>query len=193
MRIYPNKSSSSQNRAGMPPKRSPKLKNSARRISVDIVTGREVTSVYFNPNAIVDNNTVFSEEWIGANLFIPAIIVKQDDSTGIISVRLPNREVFKIQQHLSVIVNPHDDEGVEDILRLIEISEMSLLHTLRLRYLRDDIYTFAGPILISINPYKWSKDLYADHLIMQYHKQKQVALLIDFSFFHKFLNFIYID
>lgn len=39
-------------------------------------------------------------------------------------------------------------------MHLPQITEASLLHSLRLRYNRDDVYTNAGPILISVNPYK---------------------------------------
>jgi myosin heavy subunit len=50
---------------------------------------------------------------------------------------------------------PQDYTGMPDVLHLPgEISQASLLHCLRLRYKRDDIYTCAGPILISVNPYK---------------------------------------
>ena len=44
--------------------------------------------------------------------------------------------------------------GLDDVLHLPNITEASLLHSLRTRYKRDDIYTAAGPILISVNPYK---------------------------------------
>ena len=47
-----------------------------------------------------------------------------------------------------------DYDGVSDILHLSLISEPAIVHTLRIRYRRDDIYTNAGQILISINPYK---------------------------------------
>jgi myosin heavy subunit len=58
---------------------------------------------------------------------------------------------------------------VDDILKLCEFSEMSLLHSLRVRYARDDIYTFVGPILISINPYKKIPNFYGDEQIVEYH------------------------
>ena len=66
-------------------------------------------------------------------------------------------------------VNPQDEEGIDDILKLHEFSEMSLLNTLRVRYNREEIYTNVGPILISINPYKKLKDLYTDDKIIEYH------------------------
>ena len=39
-------------------------------------------------------------------------------------------------------------------LQVAKLSEGSLLHNLRVRYSRDDIYTRAGTILISVNPFK---------------------------------------
>ena len=43
-----------------------------------------------------------------------------------------------------------------------------MLHTLRVRYLRDEVYTLVGPILISINPYKWIDDLYSETRMLKY-------------------------
>ena len=65
-------------------------------------------------------------------------------------------------------VEPFSEQGVPDILQLNDFSEQSLLHTLRLRYSKDDFYTFVGPILISINPYKWSNDLYSQERVNSY-------------------------
>ncbi|DAZ92418.1 TPA: hypothetical protein N0F65_000202 [Lagenidium giganteum] len=42
----------------------------------------------------------------------------------------------------------------EDILQMSDLSEKSLLENLRRRYEKDLIYTYVGPILIAINPYK---------------------------------------
>ena len=42
--------------------------------------------------------------------------------------------------------------GVPQILALDDFSLMSLVSTLRARYERNEIYTLAGPILISLNP-----------------------------------------
>lgn len=66
--------------------------------------------------------------------------------------------------------------GVYDILKLNDFSEMSLLHTLRVRYFKDKIYTFVGPILISINPYEDCASRYSDARIIEYHTTKGTAL-----------------
>ena len=50
------------------------------------------------------------------------------------------------------------------------------MHTLRTRYTRDEIYTFVGPILISINPYKWFKDLYSEQTMIAYNAKRRGEL-----------------
>ena len=44
--------------------------------------------------------------------------------------------------------------GTADVVKLHKLSEAALLHNLRVRYSRDEIYTRAGAILISVNPFK---------------------------------------
>lgn len=44
-------------------------------------------------------------------------------------------------------------DGIDDMQRLNDVHEASLLHTLRSRLISDNIYTWTGPILISVNPY----------------------------------------
>ena len=71
--------------------------------------------------------------------------------------------------------------GISDVLHLPSVTEASLLHALRLRYNRDEIYTAAGPILMSVNPYKnitvtsaninergTVGDLYSDEQMLKY-------------------------
>jgi myosin heavy subunit len=61
-----------------------------------------------------------------------------------------------------------DAEGLDDVLHLSSISEAALLHTLRTRYRRDAIYTAAGQILISINPYRKMSQLYSEETMTAY-------------------------
>ena len=41
-----------------------------------------------------------------------------------------------------------------EIVKLTKLSAPALLHNLRVRYARDEIYTRVGAILISVNPFK---------------------------------------
>ena len=52
-------------------------------------------------------------------------------------------------------VTGKDDELIQsDMVHLHDVNEAGMLHNLRQRYMRDDIYTAIGPILVSLNPYK---------------------------------------
>jgi myosin heavy subunit len=104
------------------------------------------------------NNRRASTETIG-----PAL-VKTSDGT-----------LYKIQDatKLIALTSPDDYIGMSDVLHLTSVSEASLLHTLRLRYKRDSIYTNAGPILLSVNPYKSisfpnGESLYSEKTMLQY-------------------------
>lgn len=138
-----------------------------RKISVDIVSGKNLVHVYFNPFVSLDCQNR-DEDWLGNNLYVPASVIKEADEC--LTVRLPSGEVFKLPEAQAVRVNDQDDLGVEDILSLHEFSEMSFIHTLRVRYARDEIYSFVGSILISINPYKWHSQLYSEETMLSYHK-----------------------
>jgi len=45
-------------------------------------------------------------------------------------------------------------EPLEDMVMLKKLDEPAILHNLRLRYKRDDIYTNIGTILVAVNPFK---------------------------------------
>ena len=111
----------------------------SRRASLDIVTGREVRTVYFDPKACSEKVPLDDETWLGANLFVPAAIIKSDEGSGLVTVKLPSGETYKLNCHSLSEVNHEDEEGIEDILKLTTFSEMSFLHSLRVRYSRDEI------------------------------------------------------
>jgi myosin heavy subunit len=140
------------------------LKGKFTSRKIDLMTGKEVNLVYFDPSQALDCESKDSE-WIGKNFYMPAEVIKEEKDCWV--VRLPSGEVMKQSNVTSL---PHGEEnGVEDILKLKDFSEMSLTNALRVRYQRDEIYTFAGPILISINPYKEIPGLYATDTMLQYH------------------------
>ena len=127
-----------------------------------------------------DDSVLFSSR----HLFVPCTIVKDietDDDDGDKSGSIPalvktsDGQLHKIsdRRKLVPLTAPEDYDGVPDVLHLPNVTEASLLHTLRVRYNRDEIYTSAGPILMSVNPYKTitmkdGLDLYAEERMLLY-------------------------
>eukprot|EP00053_Salpingoeca_punica_P018641 m.183565 g.183565 ORF g.183565 m.183565 type:complete len:1283 (-) comp17476_c0_seq4:480-4328(-) len=64
-------------------------------------------------------------------------------------------------------VNPPHMEGVRDNTELMYLQDPSLLHNIRVRYSKDEIYTYTAYILIAVNPYK-PLPLYGPEIIKQY-------------------------
>ena len=61
-------------------------------------------------------------------------------------------------------------DAVEDMQRLNDVHEASLLHTLRTRLGLNNIYTWTGPILISVNPY-FVLPLYGADIMLKYNNK----------------------
>lgn len=148
-------------------------KGTSALATIDIATGKHLVNIYFDPKNIVDSSAdALNDTWLDYHLYEPANVLK--DENGILTIRMTDGKLFKSSSATSCFVHEQDNEGVDDILKLREFSEMSLIHTLRVRYGRDEIYTFVGTILISINPYKWLKDLYSDIVMQEYHKSSHL-------------------
>jgi len=67
-------------------------------------------------------------------------------------------------------VYPAEDEEaktVDDNCALMYLNEATLLHNLRRRYLKDDIYTYTANILLALNPYH-TLNMYTDKHVKEY-------------------------
>ena len=135
-------------------------------------------------NSFQDDDSLYSSK----HLYMPSTIIKrlEDDGKtantepydGPTLVKTSDGTLHKIcsSAKLTALSAPDDYLGVDDVLHLPHVTEASLLHTLRIRYKRDEIYTSAGPILISINPYRTinlanGESLYSEELMMKYRAQ----------------------
>jgi len=90
-------------------------------------------------------------------------------------VKTRDGTLYKIRDatKLIALTSPDDYVGLNDVLHMANITESSLLHALRVRYKRDTIYTSAGPILISVNPYKpiitqQGESIYSEQTMLRY-------------------------
>jgi myosin heavy subunit len=103
--------------------------------------------------------------------FLPATVSatgKNKDGKGTMQVQLiegkdgvskrdSTRQVRELDAKASLACLPLDPqslEGVDDMVLLNDLNEASLLHNVRERFLKDQIYTNVGDILVAVNPFK---------------------------------------
>ncbi|XP_046550361.1 LOW QUALITY PROTEIN: unconventional myosin-VI-like [Haliotis rubra] len=62
----------------------------------------------------------------------------------------------------------YDNKDCEDNCALMYLNEATLLNNIRIRYMKNQIYTYTANILIAINPYYEIPDLYSSQTIKSY-------------------------
>ncbi|KAK0045573.1 unconventional myosin-VI [Biomphalaria pfeifferi] len=62
----------------------------------------------------------------------------------------------------------YDNKDTEDNCALMYLNEATLLHNIKIRYMKNQIYTYTANILIAINPYYEVPDLYTVATIKKY-------------------------
>eukprot|EP00928_Gymnodinium_smaydae_P012436 TRINITY_DN14509_c0_g1_i4.p1 TRINITY_DN14509_c0_g1~~TRINITY_DN14509_c0_g1_i4.p1 ORF type:complete len:341 (-),score=76.08 TRINITY_DN14509_c0_g1_i4:86-1069(-) len=67
-------------------------------------------------------------------------------------------------------------EGVDDICTLNNIDDASVIHSLRVRYRRDDIYTYISCMLVAVNPFK-PVNIYSGEYINVYRQAQDIQAL----------------
>ncbi|CAN0160389.1 unnamed protein product, partial [Ectocarpus sp. 6 AP-2014] len=134
--------------------------------------------VYFDPQIILppadkrsapggetaEEQRRYNNRW----MFTPATVLSAvDPEPGVVLIRTRDSAVHR-RVPLET-VNPQALEGVPDAMNVSNLTQASLLHTVRERYNRDEVYTRVGPVLMSVNPYKWIVGLYAEDAMLSYH------------------------
>ena len=110
---------------------------------------------------------------------MPAKVLSTPDGDGCVMVEI--RDEYDQAERISINVNENpltyvkklSLQGVPDILLLDDFSEDSLMYTLRKRFEDRKIYTFVGPILISLNPYEWDEERNSTEAMMKYKGKEQ--------------------
>jgi len=60
------------------------------------------------------------------------------------------------------------EEGIQDMVDIDELNHATLLYNLFKRYEHDEIYTYVGPILLAMNPFKRMPQLYVEEEVRKY-------------------------
>ena len=58
--------------------------------------------------------------------------------------------------------------GIADMIDIDELNHATVLYNLYRRYIKDDIYTYVGPTLLAVNPFKRMSFKYPDTLIKDF-------------------------
>ena len=59
-------------------------------------------------------------------------------------------------------------ESAADLATLTHLDEPCILHALTERFAHDEIYTWTGPILVAVNPWKQLPHLYSEEALRRY-------------------------
>ncbi|GAA5937074.1 myosin 1 [Sporobolomyces koalae] len=98
--------------------------------------------------------------------YVAGWIVKEEDGISTVAMETGD-EIRQIETDLVSRVNPPTFEGAEDIADLTFLNEASVVHNLRTRYERGEIYTYSGLFLVAVNPYR-NLPIYTQQVIESY-------------------------
>lgn len=78
------------------------------------------------------------------------------------------KEECNVQQ---IMRRVDDKDSFDDMVNMECLNEPEILNNLRNRYYESKIYTYVGPTLISINPYRFIQQLFSADLMKKYISQ----------------------
>lgn len=78
------------------------------------------------------------------------------------------QDAFEIKKSLVMEYSDSAEKGIPDMIDMNELNHATLLVNMKKRYDRDEIFTFVGPTLLIINPFKKIPGLYGEDIVDQY-------------------------
>jgi myosin heavy subunit len=70
---------------------------------------------------------------------------------------------FEAPVNLTLDFSHTANKGLADMVDIDELNHATLMQNLHARYMKDEIYTYVGPIILAMNPFKsLDKKLYAE-------------------------------
>lgn len=103
--------------------------------------------------------------------FVPAKVEKENPDGSMDVEMYPSgtkRHLRKLDIGARIIRISDLKESFEDMVRMTDVNEATILHNLRMRFIEDYIYTNIGTILVSVNPFKNIPGMYSDEKIQGY-------------------------
>jgi myosin V len=77
---------------------------------------------------------------------------------------------FDIDKTLIMDYSDMANKGIQDMIDIDELNHATILWNLYKRYCNDDIYTYVGPTLLAVNPFKRMTAKYPPSILEEYHQ-----------------------
>lgn len=113
---------------------------------------------------------------IGDICFTSATILSTNNNT--LKILIKSKDSNQIDADSSNLMEANQmtpNEGYNDLVEMEILNEPEILSNLHIRYLNDNIFTYIGPTLIVMNPYKEIKGVFEENVlqdIIKKHKEK---------------------
>jgi myosin-5 len=126
------------------------------------------------------------EGWVGA--VVTKFHRNEEDITIVLADEEKGNEITKSTtlsklssskewiSELPPLRNPPILEGIEDLTSLSYLHEPAVLHNIRTRYGRHNIYTYSGIVLIAMNPFQKVSQLYTSDVVKAYSGKRRGEL-----------------
>ncbi|KAL5010725.1 hypothetical protein ScPMuIL_013030 [Solemya velum] len=101
----------------------------------------------------------FQHGWWQEDIATDKISIEPFDAPGT-TIHAPYDRTYPAEEY--------DNKDLEDNCALMYLNEATLLHNIRIRYMKNQIYTYTANILIAVNPYYGIPDLYSSGTIKKY-------------------------
>jgi myosin heavy subunit len=104
--------------------------------------------------------------------FIPATILSIKNDSQII---LQTDDALKIETDFINIKEANqikNENGFKDLVEMEILNEAEILWNLKLRFKNNEIFTYIGPTLIVMNPYKEIKGIFEKEIILNFMEKK---------------------
>lgn len=75
---------------------------------------------------------------------------------------------FEVTKDKTMPYSTSSELGIADMVEIDELNHATLLYNLYKRYAKDEIYTYVGPILLAMNPFKNLDGLYTEEQVKLY-------------------------
>ena len=89
------------------------------------------------------------------DMFLPGTVKSIDGDNAVVAIiNSPDDEEVTTPLKTLKICDPSSLNSCEDMTQVNDLNEMTILHNLRMRFKKQNIYTSVGQILVAVNPFQ---------------------------------------